>query len=338
MTDAQLEQEILALVRGADYRPVKPRVIAKQLRVAPGLDQEVKRIIKRLVKKGQLSYEANHLVRPAVPTVDAPPKRADVPDGASEGSSPVKSIPAAPTSRDGVVGRFRRVSGGHGFVTPSAPPPLGEIKQDIFIAAPNSRDAASGDTVLVRLLRQRSAWRAKAGRTNPEGEIARVLERETHQFVGTYFETGGTGYVQIDGSVFAQPINVGDPGAKNAQPDDKVVIEMVRFPSHAHDGEGVIVEVLGKRGDPGVDTLSIIREFDLPGAFPDDVLEESRRQAAKFDESIGDRLDLTSETIITIDPVDARDFDDAISVKQLPGGHWLLGVHIADVSYFVRPD
>ena len=128
------------------------------------------------------------------------------------------------------------------------------------------------------------------------------------------------GMVQVDGKMFTQPIYVGDPGAKGVQPDDKVVIEMVRFPSHARDGEGVIVEVLGGRGMPGVDTLSIIHEFGLPGPFAEDALEEARRQAEKFDESIGtaasgrDRQDLTGETIITIDPATARDFDDAISL------------------------
>ena len=143
--------------------------------------------------------------------------------------------------------------------------------------------------------------------------------------------------MQIDGPLFARPIYVGDPGAKNAQADDKVVIEMVRFPSPLHDGEGVITEVLGPRGKPGVDTLSIIREFNLPDRFAEDALDEARRQAEKFDESLGDRQDFTGETIVTIDPVDARDFDDAISLEQLDDGHWRLGVHIADVSHFVRP-
>ena len=143
--------------------------------------------------------------------------------------------------------------------------------------------------------------------------------------------------MQIDGTLFAQPIFVGDPGAKNARPDDKVVIEMIRFPSPVHDGEGVIIEVLGPQGKPGVDTLSIIREFGLPEEFAKDALDEARQEADRFDESTGDRLDLTGETIITIDPVDARDFDDAISLVKLDNGHWRLGVHIADVSHFVRP-
>ncbi|HJS06860.1 MAG TPA: ribonuclease R, partial [Pirellulales bacterium] len=114
--------------------------------------------------------------------------------------------------------------------------------------------------------------------------------------------------------------------------------EMVRFPTQFHDGEGVITEVLGPRGEPGVDTLSVIREYGLPEEFPQDTLDEARAQAQKFDESLKGRLDLTGETIITIDPVDARDFDDAISLARMENGHWRLGVHIADVSHFVPED
>jgi ribonuclease R len=113
---------------------------------------------------------------------------------------------------------------------------------------------------------------------------------------------------------------------------------MVRFPSHVRDGEGVIVEVLGPRGEPGVDTMSIIYEFNLPGEFADDALDEARKQSEKFDESVArGRRDATDQTIVTIDPVDARDFDDAISLVRTDKGHWLLGVHIADVSHFVQP-
>jgi ribonuclease R len=170
-----------------------------------------------------------------------------------------------------------------------------------------------------------------------EGRIIDIVERATNRFVGIYFVQAGMGLVQIDGKVFTKPIYVGDPGAKGAQPDDKVVIEMVRFPSQVRDGEGVIVDILGQRGQPGVDTLSIIHEFNLPGEFPADALESSRKQAEKFDESIPrGRRDLTCEAVITIDPATARDFDDAISLERQPNGHWLLGVHIADVSHFVR--
>jgi len=112
---------------------------------------------------------------------------------------------------------------------------------------------------------------------------------------------------------------------------------MIRFPSHSQSGEAVLTKILGARGEPGVDLQAIIHEFGLPDEFPEEVLAEARDQAAAFDEAdLGDRLDLTGETIVTIDPVDARDFDDAISLQKIEKGHWLLGVHIADVAHFVR--
>ncbi|NCX98909.1 MAG: RNB domain-containing ribonuclease, partial [Planctomycetia bacterium] len=168
-------------------------------------------------------------------------------------------------------------------------------------------------------------------------EIVEVLERRTTRFVGSYFERAGVGWVQVDGTSFTRPVAVGDPGAKGVHVDDKVVVELVRFPTHLRDGEGVVVEVLGKAGDVGVDTQTVIHEYGLPGAFPEAALDDARRQAAQFDETVpAGRRDLCDRTIITIDPVDARDFDDAISLEQVERGHWLLGVHIADVSHFVR--
>ncbi|MFM8415718.1 MAG: RNB domain-containing ribonuclease, partial [Planctomycetota bacterium] len=237
-----------------------------------------------------------------------------------------------PQRRDGdVTGVFRRAAGGYGFVRPEGALP-GDRSTDIHIAAAASLDAASGDTVRVRLARGRDV-----GRPGPAGEIVEVIERRTTRFVGSYFERARIGWVQVDGTGFARPVAVGDPGAKGVREGDKVVVELVRFPTHLRDGEGVVVEVLGRAGDVGVDTQTVIHEFGLPGAFPEAALDDARRRAAEFDETIpASRRDLTDRTIITIDPVDARDFDDAISLERVERGHWLLGVHIADVSHFVR--
>ncbi len=251
---------------------------------------------------------------------------------------PTPSQPAArsdgPRSdrRDGdVTGVYRRASGGYGFVRPEGALP-GDRSGDVHIAAAASLDAASGDTVRVRLVRGRDVRRPGLA-----GEVVEVVTRRTTRFVGSYFERANLGWVRVDGTAFARPVAVGDPGAKGVRIDDKVVVEIVRFPSHLRDGEGVVVEVLGKPGDVGVDTQTVIHEFGLPGAFPEAALEDARRQAARFDETVpAGRRDLTDRTIITIDPVDARDFDDAISLEQVERGHWLLGVHIADVSHFVR--
>jgi len=239
---------------------------------------------------------------------------------------------AAGRSRnDGVVGIFKRAAGGYGFVRP-LDAPAGDRVHDIHVAATAALDAATGDTVRVKLARTRDVRRP-----GPSGEIIEIVKRRTTRFVGSYFEAAGQGWVQIDGTGFARPVSVGDPGAKGVRKDDKVVVELVRFPTAVRDGEGVVVEVLGKAGDVGVDTATISAEFALPGPFPEAALDDARRQAAAFDESVpAGRRDLTGRTIVTIDPVDARDFDDAISLERVERGHCLLGVHIADVSHFVR--
>jgi ribonuclease R len=228
-----------------------------------------------------------------------------------------------------VEGVFRRAHAGHGFVRQTAVD--GSVPPDVHVPAHASRDAVTGDTVRVRILRSR-----EAGRPGPSGEVVAVLRRRTTRFVGSYFEAAGGGWVRIDGTAFARPVAVGDPGAKGVRVDDKVVVEMVRFPTALRDGEGVVVEVLGAAGAPGVDTLAVIHEFGLPGPFPEPALDVARAAAAAWEDAVpADRRDLTDTVTVTIDPVDARDFDDAISLERGERGHWLLGVHIADVAHFV---
>lgn len=316
-----LHKLILNHVNAPNYRPVKPKVIAKQLDFTDNDVSRLKRTIKQLVKEGKLAYGPSHLVCPIAKEHPA----AKVGKPAQKEKSKKKS--------KHIVGTFRKAQGGFGFVRPEGTTSSEGRDADIFIPVSSTGDAANGDTVRIRV----SDKKDRMGKIS--GRIIDIVERATNTFVGTYLEQAGMGLVQIDGKVFGEPIYVGDPGAKGAQPDDKVVIEMVRFPSHVRDGEGVIVDILGQRGQPGVDTLSIICEFNLPGEFDDGALENARKQAEKFDESIGPRRkDITDETVITIDPATARDFDDAISLERIENGHWLLGVHIADVSHFVRPN
>ncbi len=323
--DSDIRAAVLNHVNQPNYRPVKPKVIAKKLGLVDDAARQLNLIVKKLVQAGKLAYGPGHLICP----VD-------------------RKHPVAALATDGRVatntrgaqhlrGTFRQALGGYGFVRPEEVRATADKDADIYIPAKNTGDAANGDVVSVRL----DGKRGRMGKI--EGRIIDVVERATNQFVGTYSEQAGMGLVQVDGKVFSTAIYVGDPGAKGVRPDDKVVIEMVRFPSHVRDGEGVIVEILGAKGQPGVDTMSIVCEFNLPGKFADNTMQTSHKQADKFDESIGrGRRDLTGETIITIDPKDARDFDDAISLERIArpgrnGEHWLLGVHIADVSHFVRP-
>ena len=198
--------------------------------------------------------------------------------------------------------------------------------------ASDMHGAIDGDTVRVRITGRR---RGGGGRC---GEVLAVLERSKTRFVGRYFERDGRGQVRVDRRMFDDPIEVGDPGAKGARPGDQVVLEMLQFPERNRAGEGVLVEVLGARELPGVDEQTVIHEYGLPEEFPEEVLEEARAVVAEFDEDgLGDRQDLTGLTVVTIAPADARDFDDAISLEVLEDGGWRLGVHIADVSHFVRP-
>jgi len=229
------------------------------------------------------------------------------------------------------IGIVRKIASGDAFVILHEPRPP-QIEGDIFIEARDLGDAQNGDEVVVKLYNRR---RAGGKRT---GAVQELLQRSTNVFVGTYFEEDGIGWVQIDGKDYSRPITVGDPGAKGAVPGDKVVVEMLRFPSVEHIGEAVLTKVLGPRGETGVDTQMILHEFGIPHEFPEKVLSEARLEAENFrDDDLDGRDDFTGMTIVTIDPHDARDFDDAISLERWDNGHWHLGVHIADVSHFVQP-
>ena len=314
--NTELEHRILELVLHGNYQPLKPKAIAKKLRLQDR-EREVKQCIKRLIKKGQLMYGPKHLVMN--PTVVADKKKR---------KSKTKSVKGNLKSNE-VVGVFRRNPGGYGFVTPLDSVAT-DRSDDIFVPRSKTVDASDRDTVKVRVSRRSGPGNRKSGR------IVEVIQRYTHRFVGTYSESNGLGIVTVDGGLFETAILVGDAGAKNGRVGDKVVIEIANFPSEHQPGEGVIVDVLGERGQPGVDTQSIIHQYGLPQEFPESVLQNARDQADNFEEEdIEGRTDFRNKTVITIDPKTARDFDDAISLERLENGHWELGVHIADVSHFV---
>lgn len=293
-----IEQQILAALQHRAYSPLKPKALARKLGIAAPEYRDFKRALRKLLTEGSIELGRNHTIR-------------------------------ATAAAGSIIGTFRRTGTGTGYVRPN--PVEGRIGPEIRVAEQYTLDAATGDTVLVRILH-------KAGKqdTHSTGRITRVLERATRDFVGTYHERDGTGYVRIDGTVFSHSILVGDAGAKGARVDDKVVVEMVRFPGTEDRGEGVITEVLGPRGQPGVDLLSILRTFNLPGEFPADVKDEARLAAEAFNETdLDGREDFTQTLIITVDPATARDFDDAVALSRDPvSGHYELQVHIADVGHF----
>lgn len=334
MTESSLQYRLLQHVQSADYVPAKPSILARRLDLDAADRQLLKRLVKLLVRKGKLTYGPRHLVMSATEKPSGKSRaqpssgsRAGL-SGKAAGKSSGKSADKPSGTKD-VVGVFRKAAAGFGFVT--AIRGGDQLDQpDVFIPAHKISDAAEGDTVRARL----SSRHDRQGRLS--GEIVEVVERRTRRFVGTYLERGAHGFVQIDGAVFDQEVWVGDAGAKNCRVGDKVVVELVHFPTAHRKGEAVVLEVLGGRGRPGVDTLTIIHQYQLPGEFPEAVLADARRQADLFDGTLGHRrTDFTKDTVVTIDPKEARDFDDAISLTRLEKGHWRVGVHIADVSHFV---
>jgi ribonuclease R len=298
---ATFEEQILSAIARKSYHPLKPKALARKLGVPAPQYPAFRDALRGLIKQGRVELAKNRAVRPAAP-------------------------------HGTVTGVYRRTGTGVGYVRPHLID--GHAGPEVRVHEEDALDAATGDEVLVRLKRKPQAPGMK-----PAGRILRVLERASRNFVGAYFERDGDGFVRVDGTVFSHSVYVGDPGAKGARPDDKVVFEMVRFPTAEDRGEGVIVEVLGPRGEPGVDTLSVIRAFNLPDEFPADAREEAREAAAAFREDLLDgREDFTQDVVVTIDPKDARDFDDAVSVtRDEKTGHWQLTVHIADVGHFAPP-
>ncbi len=227
-----------------------------------------------------------------------------------------------PQEADLVSGRIAINEKGFAFVIPD-PPATG----DVYIAQEDTGVAMQGDKVLVRLNRERRKASDKSS-----GRVIRILERATDMIVGTLQKTPRFHYVVPDDprfihDVYTQP-------AHNAQIGDKVVVKLADWTSRHVNPEGTIVEVLGKAAAPGVDILSILRKYRLPTKFSEQTLADAERITEKIPPG---RLDLRKQFIVTIDPDDAKDFDDAVNVDELPDGGWRLGVHIADVSHYVRP-
>lgn len=296
-----MSARILQTLGRPSYTPVKPRILAKRTGVGDDDYPEFRKTLRALVHEGRVEVGRNNTVR------------ATDPHGT-------------------IIGTYRRTSGGIGFVRPNHKPGDAPLP-DVRIREGRELDASTGDTVMVKLTRKSTRH------SDASGHIVRIIERATRTFVGTYFERDGEGLVRVDGTIFAHSISVGDPGAKGVKPQEKVVVELLKFPTADARGEGVITEVLGSLSEPGVDLLTIIRAFGLPEAFPEEALAEARAQADSFRENdLDGREDFTRDTVITIDPIDARDFDDAISVTIDPKTkHWVLTVHIADVGHFVKP-
>ncbi|MCC6660701.1 MAG: VacB/RNase II family 3'-5' exoribonuclease [Phycisphaerales bacterium] len=248
------------------------------------------------------------------------------------------------------TGIFKRNPKGFGFVRLEAETREG----DVFVPPDATGDALTGDRVLIRL--RRDARRGGGGAGTPDrspytGEIVEILERRRQYFTGELRRQGSQWLVFPDGRELTEPVVVRDAEAKNAKAGDKVQIEITDYPQGESLADGVIIKVLGEAGLPDVETQAVIAAYSLPGEFPEECIDQARAAAKEFDTQVRAyegggaqalakfgpaRRDLTGDFVLTIDPPDAKDYDDAISIKRTKDG-WELGVHIADVAHFIKP-
>jgi len=224
------------------------------------------------------------------------------------------------------VGRIQGNAKGFAFLIPDD-----QKEQDVYIISEDQNGAMHNDRVIVRLYRHLEDGRKR------EGKVIRILQRANDLLVGTYEESRNFGFVIPDDKRLGQDVFIPKNENAGAATGDKVVVEMLRWPEPRRSPEGRIIEVLGHKDETGTDILSIVRKYRLPEKFPEETLAEAERIPLSID--VGEyqkRRDLSELPMVTIDGEDAKDLDDAVSLEILENGNYRLGVHIADVGYYVK--
>jgi ribonuclease R len=298
-----MEHQILALLEGRDYRPSNIPELLKQLRLPPNRQQDLQAALLSLEKSGPITrLKGNRYIKPR--------------------------------ESDLISGRIRMNRSGKGFLQPDDP----KIKE-IAIPENATGTALHEDRVVVRrdATAQRGRFETNGGGT---GTVIRVLERKRTRIVGMLQQGRNSLFVIPDDPRMPHDIDVPAPRdiGGRACAGDKVVVELREWESRNSNPQGEIIEVLGPADQEGVDMLSVLRQYDLPLHFPKKVLDEGRSFGTQIQrEELEDRIDCRGHRVITIDPDDAKDFDDAIHLERVEHGQWKLWVHIADVSHYVKP-
>ncbi|WP_129596224.1 ribonuclease R [Anaerophilus nitritogenes] len=233
---------------------------------------------------------------------------------------------AAPERMNLIVGKIQIHGRGFGFI-------LSEIEgyKDIFVSANDLNGAMHNDRVIGRIVKKGTDGK------NGEAEVIRIIHRANDEIVGTFENSKNFGFVVPDDSRINMDIFIPKSEVGGAKDGYKVVAKITKWPQPRRNPEGTIIEVLGHKNDIGTDIISVIKKYKLPLNFPKKVEEEAANiEEIILDEEIKRRRDLREERIVTIDGSDAKDLDDAVGVKILPNGNYLLGVHIADVTHYVR--
>jgi ribonuclease R len=226
-----------------------------------------------------------------------------------------------------IEGIFRANEKGYGFVEVE-----GE-EEDLFVPAGSVNRALNGDTVQVMI------YKKKEGTKRAEAKVVKIVKRDRETVVGIFQKSKNFGFVVPDDKKFGTDIFISKSKCKEAKNNDKVIAKIIKYPEHGKNAEGEIIEVLGNVNQAGIDMLSVIKEFDLPNEFPSFVKEEAEEIPQTINKKdIKNRRDLRDNIVFTIDGEDAKDLDDAVCVTKNDDGNYILDVHIADVSYYVKED
>jgi len=347
-------------MKASDYRPLNKSEFARTLQLKPNERSELRAELLRLENKGLI--------------VRGKKGRFELKSRSGEQSGPPGKQPQrAPKSgkkgggkksKNGalLIGNLRFQSSGNAWFYPDTNDADNEATgmdlqkfSRIFVSSTKTSTAMNGDKVMVRVdrigppewaNRRRGRAQKAAGMKAPDDEAAgyveKIVERGMARIIGTYFQHGKSIHVQPDDTqipdVNIEPTKKGDKDSPQPKPGQKVAVALTKWDNANSAPLGKITEVLGWPDTPGVDMLSIVHKHGLRTEFSDSVLKEAQRFGDEVTESdLKDRDDWRDLTVITIDPHDAKDFDDAISVRKLKNGDWQLGVHIADVSHYVKP-
>ena len=223
-----------------------------------------------------------------------------------------------------ITGIFRANEKGFGFVK------IEDVEEEIYISKNHTKNALNGDTVLIEILDGSEG-------NSTEGRIIKILTRDKDTVVGVFVNSKSYGFVIPDDRKLGTDIFISKKNFGKARNDSKVLVKILKYPENGKNAEGKVIEVLGNINEAGVDMLSLIKDYKLPYEFPEAVIEEAKKfKEEDIQKDIKERLDLRQEEIFTIDGEDAKDLDDAIHVKKLENGNYELGVHIADVSHYVK--
>ncbi|MGL4774318.1 MAG: ribonuclease R [Clostridium sp.] len=225
-----------------------------------------------------------------------------------------------------ITGRFQAHPKGFAFLIPED-----ANEKDVFIPASATNGAMNGDTVIAQVISE-----DKVGRKR-EGEVVQVLKRNNKRIIGTYEDSRNFGFVIPEDVRLTGDIFVSKKDKNGAQEGDVVIVEVTKWPETRRSAEGVVVDILGQKGEKGLDILTIIKKHGLPEEFPEKVLRFAENISEEIDaKEYKRRVDLRDVRMVTIDGEDAKDLDDAVSIERLKNGRYKLGVHIADVSHYVR--